>query len=683
MPEQFTKTSDGGLSVVNGIDPPLAWDFDTSTLRPAGVTAPTATPGLAFTGVGTITGSYYAYVRYIDRYNQPSNLSPISAVATASSNLTATYTGLPVPTQSTIARRQILRNTAGQLATFYVDIDTTDLSSSNLPSTRTDTDLATQEAVPILFSDGRPAADRYYPPPNDRPFSASHINRLWLAGIQPYREGAIITTFGGTTVTGIGTRWASSMAGRQLFAGNRVYNVTAIDPVTQVATIDRSYTGASDPYARYCIQPALAEHNFIYFSEAGSPEAFSITEALTVADEGGEVTGLMPLNSYLYILKASSIYRFTGQDNPATDGTIFFDSNRGCVNNRCWQVVDGTAYLLDEKGIYSYSGGEFESKSDSIFTIFSNENNYYGIQWSQSRFFHSVHDRGNGVMRWFVTMGGGYLPLHAISLDYGSGRWWVERYYRCVGSSVVGDHPIVATTWRSVNRDQIYLGLDAKTVAAFGESNLDGTAGDPLFAGKAVLSTADTITLPANVAIPVNAVIHITRGKGIGQSRRAVELLADNRVRVMHPWTVLPDATSYYQVAGVKAEYRTGHMFRPPSEGNQTTRFTLHWKPVEDDVYAAVRVYNGWDAAAQTQEANLSFTERDGALVEAGSDYQLVNMAADVGNVQVRADTHRAENVRAQRTTTVDIKLVAGGEPVGLRQVDVSGVEGGPQGGGG
>ncbi len=676
MPDQYVTTSENRLFIVNGIDPVLTFDeVGNSTLREAGVVAPVATPTLSFSTVGTITGTYYAYMRYIDRYGNPSNLSPISTVATATANGTATYANLEVPTQTTIARRQILRNTAGQLTTFYVAIDTTNLTATTLSESLTDTLLQAQEAVPLLRSDGSPNANRYYIPPGDRQYAASHIGRLWLGGSPVYREGAVKLLFNSTTVTGIATEWASGLVGRNLYLNNSVYAITAIDTVNQTLTIDRAYEGDTDPYARYAIQVSDAERDLLYYSEPLMPEAFSITEALSIPFDGEEITGLMPLNSFLYILKRNAIHKFTGQDDPAKDGTIFYVNSRGCVNNRCWQIVDGTAYLLDEKGVYSFSGGQFDTLSERIRTIFSNDNDTYGIQWSSSRFFHSVHDPADGTIRWFVTMGGGYLPMHAICFNYSEGRFWVERFHRPVGGSCLGARPRSTTVWQSELRNQIYFGFDHKTVGAFKTSPLDGTGPDDLFQGDVGSSTFQTVTIPSSVEAPVNAVIHIVMGKGIGQSRRIVDTLSSNRVRIMYPWSVRPDASSVFQIGGIRFQLRTGKMFRNPGEAFGPRRFVMHWKPVSHPAYAALRAFIGWDDSAVKQSWNLSYKQAGALMTKAGVAEKGIDLADTTGEIMHPFGGHKANTARAAQTTTVDVTGVAGLETVSIRQIDLGGVQ--------
>lgn len=648
--------------------------------------APPTAPTLSFTGTGTITGTYQAYQRYLDRQGNPGNLSPISAAVRATANSTATYSNLAVPAAANVVRRQILRNTAGQLTTFYITIDTTNLTATSLSESETDPFVSSNPAVPILRSDNSPNANRYYPPPGDRQFAASHIGRLWLAGCPIYSEGAAELTFNSATVRGVATEWAVGFVNRDLYLDNSVYNILAVDPVAQTMTLDRPYAGTTNPYARYSVQASDEERDLLFFSEPGIPEGFALINALSVPSDGEDITGLMPLNSFLYILKRNSLHKFTGQSDPAADGTIFYANNRGCVNCRCWQIVNGTAYLLDEKGIYSFSGGGYETVSERIRLLFAGNNSNYEIQWSSSRFFHSVHDPADGTIRWFVTMGGGYLPMHAICLNYAEGRFWVERFYRPVGCSTLGSRPRTAGVWQSQLQYQVYLGFDHKQVGAFKTSNLDGAAADRAFQGAAVAAGFDTVTLPTGVAVPPNAVVHITKGTGRGQSRRVVAGVGGNRVRVAVPWTVRPDATSRFQVGGVKFQVRTGKLFRDAGEAFNPRRFTMLWKPVTGPAFAALRAYSGWDTAPEAQNFNLAASQR-GAISSAEGDAFLPVELHDgrdgpldeqhpTGVVIFNFGGHHAANSRTAQTMTIDLTGVAGPERFSLRQIDLSGVQG-------
>src|SRR5215831_13561065 len=135
--ENYAQTPEGLLYVADGFNPLQRWDGLQAALVPVGVYAPATAPTIAASGSGTATGTYYAYVRFLNDRGSWSDLSPISNAVTAA-NQVINYTAVPVPTQANVVRRQILRNTAGQTDTFYVDVDTTNLVATSFTSSLSD-----------------------------------------------------------------------------------------------------------------------------------------------------------------------------------------------------------------------------------------------------------------------------------------------------------------------------------------------------------------------------------------------------------------------------------------------------------------------------------------------------------------------------------------------------------------
>ena len=125
-PLEFARAPNGYVYMANGMSPVVKWDGTDTGIKTVGVAAPLTAPTLSFTGPGSIEGSYVAYVRFVDEDGNVSNLSPASAEVNATNNGTVLYDDVPVSDDSKVVRRQILRNTAGQFLTFYVDIDTSD-----------------------------------------------------------------------------------------------------------------------------------------------------------------------------------------------------------------------------------------------------------------------------------------------------------------------------------------------------------------------------------------------------------------------------------------------------------------------------------------------------------------------------------------------------------------------------
>ena len=108
---------------------------------------------------------------------------------------TVTYGNLEQPQDARVVRRQILRNADGEESVFYVDVDTTDLTSATLSSTNTDDQLQAGIAVPLLDDTGSVLANLNGEPPNNKPYILYHQNNVrfgrhhWHRDRMAYRGG--------------------------------------------------------------------------------------------------------------------------------------------------------------------------------------------------------------------------------------------------------------------------------------------------------------------------------------------------------------------------------------------------------------------------------------------------------------------------------------------------------------
>jgi hypothetical protein len=672
VPDSFAQHADGLLLAANGIDPVLRWDGLSADAEAAGVAAPASAPSLSASGAGSVTGSYSAYVRFVDRLGNVSNLSPVSAELTASSASTVTYSSVPTPQEPKVARRQLLRNTAGQARTFYVDVDTDDLTGGTFSSTRADAELSAQEGVALLDEESRPLANRHGVPPDDRAVLAAHLDRVFLAGEEVYDRGCVALTAGGASVSGFGTEWPANLAGRFLWAdgADRAYEIASVDAASQTLTLAEGYGGATDPYAAYAIRPALPRRRLVQFSEAGLPESWPAANAVSVQEDSDEITALMPMGSFLYILGRRHCYRLTFQQSPLDDGFVFYVGGRGCVNNRCWAVVDESAYLLDEAGVYAFQGGrEAEDVSAPIQDLFETgaaRGRPYRIQWAASRWFHCVYDPGEKVVRWFVTLSGQGVPRHAICYDLARRAWWVEEFPFPVGASCA---------FRLAGEPRVALGGPGGQVCVMSQGSLDladaeaGTVRGTATASGPRSLTDSSASFAAGLA---GATVRIVSGEGKGQARR-VRGNDSVTLEVDVPWARRPDATSGYQVGGVQWKYRTGWFRFAPSEEDAPRRLEVIFEPVSSPCTMDARVYYdrsrdpvGWGFSYTSEEA-MGFASTDG-------EADLVaDLTKPIGLVQRRLDWRKEFYIDGPRLVQVELAGVAGAGPVTLYGVQIDG----------
>ena len=633
MPDSQVTTPEGLLLMANGIDPMLRWDGATD-IQPAGMLPPATAMTLSASGSGPLEGTYYAYMRFVDALGNYSNLSPLSGPLVLNGAEEIVYSNVPQPTQPKVVRRQILRNTDGQASVFYVDIDVNDVTSTSFISTQDDTDLATGLAQPLLDSSGNLLGNTFNPPPAHKAVLGMCLDRMFASVEVEYTQGCVVVSFGSFTVQGIGTEWPTSFAGRYLYVANAFqnYEIASVNVATQVITLVNSYGDVSGSYSLYSIRPAPAERRLVYYSNAGQPEAWPVTQALSLQDDGDEITGLMPKGSFIFFLERRHIYRFTFQDDPATDGYVFLQTNRGCVNNRCWVIVDQAAYLMDESGVYKYAGAEIEPLSAAIQDLFEPEDadSLYKINWAAESYFHCVYFPGQNVVRWFVALSGSRYPRHALCLELGQTRWWIEEYPVPICGSVLG---------RFAGKPRVLLGGPAGGVFLFGEGQLDQARPGPTL--RSTATSAGTLTLTDATAVfdssLVGCPITIVSGTGRDQ-QRIIAAVTPTQLTLVQPWLVIPDSTSVYQIGGIQWRFRTKLWRYHDDDEEMARRLELLFEPCASPTEIEVRLYQDRNPDAVLWGGTTSQADYNGFSTIANDEVLLGDLTRKNGFLQKRLD---------------------------------------------
>ncbi len=675
FPENYAETPEGLVFIADGMSPMSRWDGVGTAIYPVGVTAPATAPSLAGdnAATGTITGDYYAYVRFLNERGAWSDLSPISAKVTMNKVTTVAYTNVATPTQANVVRRQILRNTSGQALTFYVDVDTTDLATTSFTSTNTDDQLKGQIAVPLFDENQFPVANANGVPPAHKCVLAHHSGRMFAAVDRTYSRGNVRLTHNSTTVLGIDTDWTASMAGRYLYVvgATQSYQISSVDQNAQVITLASAYQGASDNFGVYSIRPAPAERRLVYYTQAGFVESWPAFSAISLQEDGDEITGLMVTSSFLYILERQHIYRFTFQADPGTDGFVYLSGTRGCVNNRCWAIGEEAAYMLDYAGVHAFSGGTSEPISDPVQHFFRYDLEGPTINWLASDLFHCAIAPDEQTCRWFVALDGEYLPRHALCFHYREKRWWLEEFDRPIASSVTGTFG---------GRRRVFLGSRAGQTYLYGQGTLDGldptsgttrgtaTSGD-------VWGLADATATWPDASLLVGQSVAIVSGKGAGQRRQVVGVDATGRLKVKTPFLVAPDASSVYQLGGAAWRWKSGWLRYVSSEEDVSRRFEVLYDPTASPSTLAARIYRDFSATPVVFNRAASARTSDGFSTAAGSPDLLADMSNTSGFVQQRMEGHKELNMAGPRWMSLELAGVTSADVQNVFQVSIDGVQ--------
>ena len=569
---------------------------------------------------------------------------------------TIEYSDVPTTTNPKVARKQILRNTDGQFSVFYVDVDTDDLAGTDFTSSLTDDELADQTAVPLLSEDGAILANANDPPPDYKCVLCNHSSRMFAAVDRIYDAGSVAVTSASATVSGFGTAWTPSLVGRYLYVDGAVksYLIESVNVSAQTLTLSEAYASTTNLFAIYAIAPAPANRRIINYTRAGYEQSWSPTYGIELQDDGDDITGLMAKGSFLYILEYRHIYRFTFQSDPAVDGFIYQSCQRGVVNNRCWVQVEDNTYMLDKDGIHAFGGGqESEPISPPIQKIFQTPDDSDRIvNWNARDLFHAAHFPTEEVIRWFVSMGDNAFPRHAIVLHYRTKRWWTEEYPRAITASCLGLIGLARTT---------FLGSEGYKVLVGSSGFLDGIDKNKGTMHGNVTS-ADICSVTDGAAVftqeYIGLQIAITGGKGVGQ-RRTIHFVLGTRLSVTDPWTVIPDSTSTYQVAGISYQFR-GTRYRwsdSQEESDPSRKFAVLYKPSPTPSPMYLRVYHDQNT---TPVRWKSATNEQGVSVKSGDNQIRFDLTNVRGYLKQSLPDHLDDDIQGVRSVSFEMVGVGG-----------------------
>lgn len=531
-----------------------------------------------------IDGRYQCFQRWVDKDGYVSDPGPLSNVATIDSRNVVKYEDVQTPSDRRVVTRQIWRNDSGQLQNFYLDIETTDLTSTSFSSTNTDAQLVLKDVITFTDVDGYSIPYLYAEPPDDKPFLAELRGRIFGVGSRRYSEGSAEVTNGSRTVVGVGTEWTTSMAGRRFIAGRKEYLITSVNAADQELTLEVTYSGVTDPFALYTIAPYAAEENLIRWSEpSAGPEAWPLTAQLLLPQDGDVITGLVNYGDALYITKTKRIYRFNFSEDPGIDGQISLAANRGCINNRCAVSVEGACYMLDREGIHAFTGGPSPQHITlPVADLFREGTDGYRINFdADTCLWHAILHQETSCIKWYVTLAGDSHPQHAICYDYRRSRFWIEEYPRPISSSCLS----LAITGRPL------LGTSEGKILAADTGSLDLLEPGGTLLQIASVNSPFSITLTTTPKECEGVPMVIVTGAAAGTDR-IISDATGTEIQFTTPLDVLPSKGDKIQLGGIKYRMRTAAFDTERMDGQQSISLSIKVDPDPDaELYGQLTIY--------------------------------------------------------------------------------------------
>jgi len=673
------EAPDGVLYFATGNDRVLRWDGTTEKTEWAGIEASTSacTMAASTSTSGTIYGDYTAYVRFLDDEDIPSSFSAAATLSITSGAPAPgiSYSAIPVSSTSRCTKREVWRNTAGQNVTWYLDCTIADNTTTTTSSTRTDGELVTQSSIRFVTEDGWPNAMRFTPPPNNMGVVVSFQDRMWYAVPRPYTAGHAIGS--GTAVSVWGGDLRAQMAGRRFYQG--AHNWATIGEATgSSVTLVAEPASGFGPDDYYAIYDADVR-NTIYFSEAGEPESVPTSNAITLQEDGDKISGLMPLYSFLFILKERHIYRMASAGDPRRDATVSLVAERGCVNQRCWCRVEGTAFLMDETGIYVFKDNETQAVSSPIQDVFRGQ-----INWDHRKWFHCVHSADEETVRFFVSMDTDLYPTHALCFNYRLQQWHTEQYPFDIGASC---NCRIGQEYRTL------VGSD-ESVSLLGEGVLDGCALEAAaredsitcsqtLRGTVTAASSDTITDSAaswNFSdwhvhpVTIGAPVYIIASDGSVQWRRISAINYSTKIlTVVRDWDTTPSVGDTYMIGGINWQAKFGAFAFLEEESQNVRQIKLRYQPQADAATLEMRTY--LNHSATEQSAHVAWNNGAGVSVAAGSGNLMVDLTGDTGYARWNLNDGFENHGPADRTLEVELEGVSGKQKTQIYALDIDGVD--------
>lgn len=197
--------------------------------------------------------------------------------------------------------------------------------------------------------------------------------------------------------------------------------------------------------AWYAVDTTGNRPNSLMFSEVDEPESVPFSNELVVQESAGEndaVVALVPLGSQLLVAQTGHLYSLNYVSQPVLDASISLVAYRGILNNACWAVLGGVAFLVDSYGMYAYDGGSETALSEPV-------EDYWRdgvIDFSKQSLFHMSADHNAKVVRFYYCRSSDSATVRALCYSTATKAWWEEEYKDAVTAAceaIVGNKRVL------------------------------------------------------------------------------------------------------------------------------------------------------------------------------------------------------------------------------------------------
>lgn len=186
--------------------------------------------------------------------------------------------------------------------------------------------------------------------------------------------------------------------------------------------------------AWYGVDTTGEKPNALVFSEVDEPESVPESNEIVIQESIGDsdaLVALIPLATMLLAVQRRHIYKLQYVAQPVIDASIMLASYRGILNDRCWDVMGGVAFIADSFGVYAFDGSTEEPISAPIDDMWRNR----VIDFTKASQFHVKCDTSTKTVRFYFCRSGDTAPVRALCFCMATKAWWEEQYPYAVTAS--------------------------------------------------------------------------------------------------------------------------------------------------------------------------------------------------------------------------------------------------------
>lgn len=179
--------------------------------------------------------------------------------------------------------------------------------------------------------------------------------------------------------------------------------------------------------AWYGVDTTGQKPNSLVFSEVDEPESVPEANEIVIQESIGDsdaLVALVPLATMLLAVQRRHIYKIQYVAQPVIDASIMLASYRGILNDRCWDVMGGVAFIADSFGVYAFDGSTEEPISAPIDDMWRNR----VIDFTKASQFHVKCDTSTKTVRFYFCRASDTAPVRALCFCMATKAWWEEQY---------------------------------------------------------------------------------------------------------------------------------------------------------------------------------------------------------------------------------------------------------------